>query len=457
MRLDHEARCGKKNAECLIERELEASRIVERVIAEKVPDMEAWEQAVLTASLAAGARALETILATLGGGRRAEPIVCACGRRMDSVGLRTKQVVSLLGSVAFPRSLFVCPDCRASVFPGDHTLDIEHTGFSPGVRRLMARAGAKHSFVEAEDDLRVYAHIAVDRRDIERLAEDVGRQIEAHRTRHAAQPPDTCLPVPIMYIEYDGTAAPMRKGELVGRKGKQPGSDPKGREVKVGCVFTQTTVDEYGYAVRDEASTTYVAGIESSTFFGERIYNEAVQRGIERAGRVVVLTDGAAYNRTIKDTHFHQALHIVDLYHAREHLTDLMDLLRLELPARKPWSDFLDEGRIEDLADAATQALPNRGPRRRIAIKEIRYFQKNAERMRYALFRSQGLFVGSGVVEAGCRTVVGCRCKKPGMFWSRSGAHAILQTRCSILSGRFDADWEDVACEYGSARAQPAA
>jgi hypothetical protein len=269
---------------------------VERVIAEKAPDMEAWEQAVLTASLAAGAKALEVVLATLGGGRRTEPVVCACGRRMDSVGLRTKQVVTLLGRASFPRSLFVCPACGASVFPGDQALDIAHTGFSPGVRRLMARAGAKHSFAEAEDDLRVYAHISVDRRDIERVAEDAGRQIEAHRTRQTGQLPAEGPPVPVMYVEYDGTAAPMRKGELAGRKGKQPGTDPKGREVKVGCVFTQTTVDENGYAVRDEDSTTYVAGIESSTFFGERIYGEAVRRGIERAGRIVVLTDGAAYN-----------------------------------------------------------------------------------------------------------------------------------------------------------------
>jgi hypothetical protein len=104
--------------------------------------------------------------------------------------------------------------------------------------------------------------------------------------------------------------------------------------------------------------------------------------------------------------------------------------------------------------------LPLRGQRRSLAIKEIRYFQKNAERMRYGTFRSQGLFIGSGVIEAGCRTVVGCRCKKPGMFWSCRGAHAILQARCSLLSGRFDADWEDIVCnraKHPTRHARPAA
>ena len=423
------------------------------MVAEKAPDMEAWEQAVLVAALGAGAKALETILSNVGRGRRKAPVRCTCGKIMHSVGLRDKEVTTVLGTVKFQRSLFACSTCGATCFPGDRDLDMEHTGFSPGVRRMMARAGARGSFADAEEDLRIYAHVSVDRRDIERVAEDVGRQIEACacRRHQAAKQPIT--PIPILYVSYDGTAAPMRKGELKGRKGKHPGTDPTGREVKVGCVFTQTTVDEDGFAVRDENSTTYVAGIETSSLFGERIYAEAVARGIESALRVVIRSDGAAYNKTIAQTHFHDALHVIDLYHAREHLTELGDTLRLSLPLRTSWSDLLDAGNVEALTQAARLLLPCSGTRRILLIKQIRYFEKNAERMRYADFRAQGLFVGSGVVEAGCRSVVGLRCKKPGMFWSRNGAHAILQTRCSLLSRRYDADWDDRAAE----RIKPAA
>ncbi len=424
---------------------------MERLAAEKAPDMEAWEQAVLVAALGAGAKALEVVLSGIGSGRRNTPVRCACGAAMESVGLRDKTVVTALGPVNYRHSLFVCPACGASRFPGDQSLDMEHTGFSPGVRRMMARAGARSSFIEAEEDLRVYAHVEVGCRDIERVAEDVGRQIEAGTSRREADVPAAAIPV--MYVSYDGTAAPMRKSEVKGRKGKQIGEDAKGREVKVGCVFTQTTVDEEGFAVRDERSTTYVAGIESSTLFGDRIYVEAVARGIEHARRVVVLSDGAAYNRTIAQTHFSNALHIIDLYHAREHLTELGDTLRIQLSLRAQWKDLLDAGQVEVLCRAAGELLPRSGGRRVLATKQIRYFAKNADRMRYADFRAQGLFVGSGVVEAGCRSVVGLRCKKPGMFWSRNGAHAILQTRCSLLSRRYDADWDDRASE----RIKPAA
>ena len=413
--------------------------------------MEAWEQAVLVAALGAGATALEAVLSGVGSGRRSSPVRCACGATMGSVGLRDKDVVTALGPVNYRRSLFVCPACGASRFPGDQALDMEHTGFSPGVRRMMARAGARSSFVEAEEDLHVYAHVQVDRRDIERVAEDVGRQIEAGASRRETDAPSADIPV--MYVSYDGTAAPMRKNEVQGRKGKRTGEDAKGREVKVGCVFTQTTVDEDGFAVRDENSTTYIAGIESSTFFGERIYAEAGARGIGRARRVVVLSDGAAYNKTIAQTHFPGALHIIDLYHAREHLTGLSDTLHTQPLLRAQWKDLLDAGKVEVLCQAAREIMPRSGARRILATKQIRYFAKNSTRMRYADYRAQGLFVGSGVVEAGCRSVVGLRCKKPGMFWSRCGAHAILQTRCSLLSRRYDADWDNRAYE----RTQPAA
>lgn len=404
--------------------------------------MEAWEQAVWQAALQAGVQVLETVLAHIGTGRREQSLRCGCGTVMESVGQREKSLTTLLGTVPYRRSLFVCPDCGASCFPGDRQLDIEQTGFSPGVRRRMARAGSRGSFGEAEEDLWFYSRIRVCRRDIERIAEQVGRQIEAW---HVRQPQDPPAAVPTLYVSFDGTAAPMRRSELNGRKGKQADGSAKGREVKVGCVFTQTCLNEEGFPVRDENSTTYVAGIESSTLFGNRIYREACARGLEQAQRVVVLTDGAAYNKTIVQMHFPMAQHIIDLYHAREHL-HLLGNLVIEPAARSAlldsWSDLLDQGNIGSLLKETQDHLPRAGKRRREALKQMRYFEKNAPFMRYADFRRRSLFIGSGVIEAGCRIVVGQRLKQPGMFWSLRGAHAILQLRCCLLSHRFDDFWE---------------
>ena len=146
---------------------------------------------------------------------------------MYSQGLRPKTLTTLMGTVEYRRSLFVCPHCGASRFPGDELLDVVGTGFSPGVRRLMARAGSRTSFVEAESDLATYANIQVNRRDIERIAEHLGREVENWRNHLPTLPPE---PVPILYVSFDGTAVPMRRQEVAGRKGRQPDGSAKGRE-----------------------------------------------------------------------------------------------------------------------------------------------------------------------------------------------------------------------------------
>ncbi len=376
---------------------------------------------------------------------------------MKSVGLREKTMHTILGPVRFRRSLYVCPACGEGRFPGDEVLGVRGTGFSPGLRRMMARAGSRTSFAEAEEDLRLYGAVEVECKEIERVAKDVGRQIEhwmgKQRTAAIRQAGEAVRSehedsIPVLYVSFDGTGVPMRAKDLKGRKGKQPDGNARTREVKVGCVFTQTTVDQEGQAVRDPDSTTYTAAIESSDAFGWRIYAEACMRGVERAKKVVVLTDGARYNASITRMHFPEATHIIDLYHAREHLYALSRLLLPETGRRveeKRWLQVLDDGQIEDLVDMIKPYLPSRGARRREALKEINYFMDHAEKMRYAAFKKQGLFVGSGVVEAGCRTLIGQRLKKSGMFWSLDGANAIIASRCCQLSGRFETFWEQCA------------
>ena len=67
----------------------------------------------------------------------------------------------------------------------------------------------------------------------------------------------------------------------------------------------------------------------------------------------------------------------------------------------------------------------------------MNYFKDNAKRMQYKYFKGKGYFVGSGVIEAGCKNVIGKRLKQSGMHWSVRGANAIIALRCSILSGKF--------------------
>ena len=120
-------------------------------------DLEAWETGLRAVVLAAGARFLETMLSGMGTGRQDEAVLCSCGTRMQSVGIRPKKLMTILGEVNLSRWWFVCPKCGEGGAVLDKVLDIVGTGFSPGVRRLMARAGSRETFKNGAEDLKVYA------------------------------------------------------------------------------------------------------------------------------------------------------------------------------------------------------------------------------------------------------------------------------------------------------------
>ncbi len=420
-------------------------------------DLEALEGALREAVLAAGAKVLEVLLRDVGVGRREAVLRCRCGTAMGSSGVKAKTVHTLLGPVRFERSRYACSSCGKTRYPGDEALGVVKTSRSPGLQRQTARLGAKEPFAEVAKDLHELAGIKLSRKDAERISEAAGEDMEIRDAQERERirlveppPPETPKTIGTMYIEYDGTGVPMTKEEVAGRKGKQKDGSAKTREAKLGCVFTQTSFDEKGRPIRDPASTTFTGAIEKAAPFGKRIYAEAVRRGLFEAQRVVVLSDGAEWIKNIAQTHFSNATHIIDLYHARQHLVVLCrllfdrDLKGLNRYKDRWWED-LDDGNIEKIAQEAQQFLPKDPAEGKEARREIAYFDKNKERMRYAHFKAQGMFVGSGVIEAGCKNIVADRLKKSGMEWSVRGANAIIALRCTELSRRTENYWEQRA------------
>lgn len=424
-------------------------RLARALATRQTPDFEVWESLLLQLARQSGAGVLATLLTHWQRHAPKQVIRCPCGQRMRSRGRRVKQVLTTLGRVPFARSFYQCEHCVQSRFPDDELMDIVRTSYSPGVRRLMARSGSQSQFEQAAEDLLCYAGLKVVPREIERVAEEVGRAVEQWLSGQKVQGlhmPGTpargnAFP-PKFYISFDGTGIPVRKAERAGRPGKQADGSARTREVKLGCVFTQVSLDKEGCPQRDPDSTTYVGAIESSTLFGWRIYAEALRRGLAQAQEVIVLTDGARYNHTLVQTHFSEAIHIVDLFHAFEHLTAAAQIRwGQEATAPKAWRDLLEAGDIPRLLKKAGRQLPASAQSKKSLLKQWHYFENNAPHMRYAEFREKKYFVGSGVVEAGCRTVIGQRLKHSGMRSSVRGANAIIALRCCILSGRFEDFW----------------
>jgi hypothetical protein len=399
-----------------------------------------------------GGALLEKLLDSDGGGYRGAHLDCGQGHLGTFVGYRSKQLLTVLSSVALQRAYYHCPSCERGWVPKDQELDVVGSSFSPGVRRMMGRVGAKQPFEQGRTDLEELAGVVVKTKQVERVAAQLGAQFEAlcAREREAILSGKLAplLPaVPLLYIAIDGTGVPVVPRETEGRRGKDASGKPKTREAKVGCVFTQTKHDEQGYPIRDEDSTTYVGAIESAEAFASRIYAEAVRRGLAQARKVVVLGDGGPWIWGIAAQCFPGSTEIVDLYHAREHLANLGKVVYGPTSAEaKRWaasrSEQLDAGDVEALITSMRRLRPRQNNAAEEVRKAIHYFQTNKERMRYAKFRQQGLFVGSGVVEAGCKIVVGLRLKQSGMRWTVNHANAIIALRCCQLSRRWEEFWE---------------
>jgi hypothetical protein len=417
-------------------------------------DLEAIEMAVRSAMHHAGATALTELLQfpTPAAGQR--PLPCPCGHHAFYRELRCKPVLTAVGPVIVSRPYYLCPHCHTGQFPADVELDIDHTEISPGVRRMQAVVGQEAPFDHGRQQLKLLADLEITTKAVERTAEAIGgdiaarEQVEIQRAMQLDLPIVVGEPIPILYVQLDGTGIPVVKKETLGRKGKTDGQPAHTREVKLGCVFTQTGWDEEGYAIRDPDSTTYTGAIETAEQFGKRIYLEAWNRGWSRALKQVVMGDGAEWIWNLAEPYFPGAVQIVDLYHARQHLWELARKLHPNDEVKQcAWIKthqrrLLDKGKIEKLVGALRAThTPNFELAEKIRI-EADYFERNAERMRYPKFRRQHLFVGSGVIEAGCRTVIGSRLKQSGMFWTVRGANAIIALRCCHLNGRFEDYWE---------------
>ena len=354
-----------------------------------------------------------------------------------------------MGPLTLHRAYYHCAACRRGSCPRDQALGLQDTSLSPATARLVGLAATSVSFAEASEWMGELAGVAVDPKQVERIAEALGREVAADERERVEPAPGAAS---TMYLGLDGTGVPVRKSEVEGRRGKQPDGSAKTREVKLVTVWTAETRNADGLPERDPGSVSYSAAVESAASrptdplpspFAQRAYREARRRGFDTAARRVVIGDGAEWIWNLAAEQFPGAIEIVDIYHAKGHLCDVAKAIYgagSDLAVRwgKDRRDELDAGRF----DAILTELRAHSETCEEARKCIDYLTRNRHRMRYPEFRAWGLCVSSGVVEAGCKLAIGARLKRAGMHWTVAGANAIIALRCCKLSGRFEDFWE---------------
>lgn len=414
-------------------------------------DLEALEIAVRQQALRLAGEAVAQRLNADRSDEEGTSILCECGEEARFAGRRTKQVSSVLGLLRLERAYYYCSSCGHGFCPRDQQLGIEDRSLSPALTRMVGTVGALVSFQEGSELLQELAGMAVDAKQIERTAEDLGKEIAAEE-RLRSEADDAVVLPQTLYLGMDGTGIPLRAEELAGRAGKQEDGSAKTGEVKLCTIWSAESHDAQGIPVRDEGSVTYSAALESAATadtaaerspFAQRVWREATRRRFGQAPRPVVLGDGAAWIWNIAGEQFPEALQIVDRYHAKQHLSNLGKALYGPThPRAAQWAERrkeeLDTGKFQALLAAIRRQISRSDEARRC----LHYFQTNRERMRYPEFHAQGFCTSTGVVEAGCKVAIGTRLKRAGMHWTVHGANAIIALRCCKLSGRFQDFWE---------------
>jgi hypothetical protein len=248
----------------------------------------------------------------------------------------------------------------------------------------------------------------------------------------------------VTYVEADGTGVSGLPREL-SNQGKNGGS-AKTFETKIGVVFNQS-FDSGGLPLidndriyREPNSTQYMGTVERVARFTAYLDLFARMHGINDAALTIFLSDGAQWLEKLRVKLFPKSIGIVDLFHARQHLHKLVDSLRFHRKHTQTafydeCSHLLDLGDIDGLATLISQKVTDSN--REDIDKQLLYFTDNKIKMRYGLFRAAGLFIGSGVVESACKTIVENRLNGSGMRWSKKNAANVIALRCAIYSGRY--------------------
>ena len=248
----------------------------------------------------------------------------------------------------------------------------------------------------------------------------------------------------VLYLSADGTGVPGLRRELSnnGKNGGKAGTF----EAKIGCAFRQgftasgEPILDSDNIVRIPSTTKYTGTTDKIGGFCPQFAEFASQNGISSADQVVFISDGASWLRNMQLSLCPTAISVVDFFHAAEHLDDVIGVLRFHSTEKreafyKQCRSLLEYGDIEQLI---IQICNKTNPSNKEKVnKMLAYFERNASRMRYGLFKAAGLFIGSGVIEAACKTIVAKRLKNAGSHWSKKNANDVIALRCAIRSNEY--------------------
>ena len=357
-----------------------------------------------------------------------------------NAGNHGKRIVTLFGELPeIKRTYYWNEDSHSGHYPFDDRLGLVGR-YTPAAANEMARYAVSHPYKDAAESFSRCHAFKVSPDTIREIVGalhgessafvkgigDGSRDADDEKAR-------------IVCVMADGTGMPMRKECLKGAKGKD--GRAKTREIKAGAIFVASkTKDNEPH--RDLDTTTYVATTHRREKFGKYLRSEFDRRFRREPDTVLYITDGGKWLHSIHESDFPFAVEILDVYHAVEHLKPLLAGLGIKENSKEwkyrhhYWSECIKAGKVQNVLDFIWKNM--RARLGKDAMREFKYYRSNVGRMKYDEYRANGWFIGSGVIESGCKTVIGQRFKQSGMIWSLKGAKALLPLRTLYKSNRLE-------------------
>jgi hypothetical protein len=393
-------------------------------------DLAQVEEVVLTQVRRIGARAIELHLGGQKLGYEGARRPCGCGGVQRFVEHRPRELLTQLGTVRLRRAYYRCAACGQSTLPYDQQQGLGRAQVSVGLAQAATLLGVQAPYALASETLYQLTGQRLSERTVARLTEQVGGVAAAHETQQAAGRVDWRAPAaevqpPRLYVAVDGTMVHQTDAW---------------HEAKCATCYWD--------AADGTRRARYTARFaEAADFVGE-VWALACRCGLEKAAQVVLLGDGARWIWEHVGGLLKEAVCITDWYHALQHVWECGRALHGEgTTTTRAWvqdyETLLWDGQVRRILERLRgECARVRASTKRKALQAlITYVEHQDDRLAYDRFRTAGLEIGSGRVEAACKHVVGQRMKQSGMRWSKRGSQNTLSLRVAWLNHEWDRLW----------------
>ncbi|MFY9588131.1 MAG: ISKra4 family transposase [Actinomycetota bacterium] len=363
------------------------------------------------------------------------PCCAKCGMPMRHKGLKPIGLVTTIGDIRCRRPRYRCQTCGSECYPHDASLRFQGHAVTPRLAKVVSRLCAQLSFGQARDNLRADYPVRLAKQTMTDIAEVAGQRVNEQEDDERQRIMDRQQPLPESNLTPD-KACVFADGTTVHTEGDW-------HEIRVA---TATAYDAQDKPLARQSRARFL-GVGQIAWV---LLLLARSVGWQNARLRAFIADGAHWLWNIAEQYFPSAVQILDWYHLSEHVHKAARIVFGEGSAQgadwaKACKTALWEGQVATALALVSKELARvRSAAKRAGLQELQtYLHNNQTRVDYPRYREMGLPIGSGEVEAQCKTLVGARCKLAGMRnWKYAGAENVLRLRAAIQNGTYDRLWE---------------